>query len=265
MIKNLRPSEVLTVEKSGHVLLMGLNRPAKRNAFNMDLLRALGNAYYVLDTDDDLRCGVLYGNGDNFTGGLDLADVLPQIVDDNVDWAEDELNPVSTTGPARTTPVVAAVHGWSMTIGIELLLAADVRIAAANAQFAQLEVQRGIFPLGGATYRLPREAGWGNAMRWLLTGDPFDAHEALRLGLVQEVVETGQQLSRAIELAHRISEQAPLGIRATMASARLALTDGEVVAGDAIRDELRRISTSDDAKEGMLSFMERRRAQFTGR
>ncbi|MET8425242.1 enoyl-CoA hydratase-related protein [Nocardia sp. NPDC004860] len=152
-----------------------------------------------------------------------------------------------------------------MTIGIELLLAADIRIAAANAQFAQMEVQPGIFPLGGATYRLPREAGWGNAMRWLLTGDPFDAGQALRLGRVQEVVETGRQLTRAIELAHRISAQVLLGIQTTLASAHLALTDGEVAAGDAIRDQLRRISVSDDAKEGMLSFIERRPAQFTGR
>ncbi|MEV0297833.1 crotonase/enoyl-CoA hydratase family protein [Nocardia sp. NPDC050710] len=242
-----------------------MNRPSKRNAFNMDLLHALGNAYYVLETDDQLRCGVLYGHGANFTGGLDLADVLPQITDSSVDWAEDELNPVSTTGPARTTPVVAAVHGWSMTIGIELLLAADIRIAAADSQFAQMEVQRGIFPLGGATFRLPREAGWGNAMRWLLTGDPFDANEALRLGLVQEIVEPGRQLDRAVELAERISEQAPLGIKATMASARLGVTEGEVVEGDAIRDVLRRLVKSEDAQKGMLSFLERRPARFTGR
>src|SRR3984885_13624400 len=95
--------------------------------------------------------------------------------------------PTDGTRCAWTTPLVAAAHGWCMTLGIELLLAADVRIAATGTRFAQLEVQRGIYPFGGATLRLPREAGWGNAMRWLLTGDEFDAAEAHRIGLVQQV------------------------------------------------------------------------------
>ena len=191
--------------------------------------------------------------------------MLPQIAAGERDWAENELNPVGTTGPARTTPLVAAAHGWCMTIGIELLLAADVRIAASNTRFAQLEVQRGIFPLGGATYRLPREAGWGNAMRWLLTGDEFDAEEATRLGLISEIVEPGTQLERALALAERISSRAPLGVKATLASARLALEQGETVAGEALRPGVAELMSSTDAEEGMLSFIERREAKFTGR
>lgn len=256
---------VLTLETRGHVLLMGLNRPAKRNAFNAELLRALGRAYHQLENDDDLRCGVLFGHGEHFTGGLDLADALPRIADDNEDWAPDELNPLATTGPRRTTPIVAVAHGACMTIGIELLLASDVRIAAADTRFAQMEVQRGIFPLGGATYRLPREAGWGNAMRWLLTGDQFDSTEALRLGLIQEIAEPGTELDVAVALAERISEQAPLGIKATMRSAELAMTESEAEAGGQIRDELRALLGSSDAQEGMLSFIERRPARFTGK
>lgn len=256
---------VLTLDRQGHVLLMGLNRPAKRNAFNADLLRALGKAYHQLENDDDLRCGVLFGHGEHFTGGLDLADALPRIADENEDWADDEFNPLGTTGPRRTTPVVAVAHGACMTIGIELLLASDVRIAAADTRFAQMEVQRGIFPLGGATYRLPREAGWGNAMRWLLTGDQFDSAEALRLGLIQEIHNPGTQLDRAVALAHRIAEQAPLGIRATMRSAEVAMSDGEAEAGSQIRNELRSLLSSADAQEGMASFVERRPARFIGR
>jgi enoyl-CoA hydratase/carnithine racemase len=258
-------SSPLTVERDGHVLLLGLNRPHKRNAVNVELLRALGRAYHQIQTDDEVRCGVLFAHGEHFTGGLDIADVLPQMADQSIDWAADELNPVATTGPVRTTPIVAAVHGWCMTIGIELLLAADVRVAASDSRFAQIEVQRGIFPLGGATYRLPREAGWGNAMRWLLTGDTFDAAEAFRLGLVQEVVEPGQQLKRALELARRISAQAPLGIKETMASAHRGLASGERNAGQRIRDDLGKLIGSEDAKEGMMSFIERRPAVFTGR
>jgi enoyl-CoA hydratase len=254
----------ITVERSGHVLLMGLNRPAKRNAFTTDMLQQLGRAYFELESDEALRCGVLFAHGEHFTGGLDLADVLPQIADGERDWAEDELNPLGTTGPGRTTPVVIAAHGWCLTIGIELLLAADLCVASSDTRFAQVEIQRGIFPLGGATFRLPRVAGWGNAMRWLLTGDEFDAEEAMRLGLVQEVVEPGAQLERAVALARRISAQAPLGVKATIASARRALHEGEPAAAAALRPSVVELMGSEDAREGMLSFIERRPANFTG-
>ncbi|HEY7932527.1 MAG TPA: crotonase/enoyl-CoA hydratase family protein [Solirubrobacteraceae bacterium] len=256
---------VLTVERDGHVLMMGLNRPQKRNAFNVELLQALGGAYHELDRDDDLRCGVLFAHGEHFTGGLDLAEVLPRMAEQSLQWQERELNPLATTGPLRTTPVVAAAHGWCMTIGIELLLAADIRLGASDARFAQLEVQRGIFPLGGATYRLPREAGWGNAMRWLLTGDQFNAEQALRLGLIQEITEPGELLDRAVSIAKRISAQAPLGVREIIASAYRALPEGEREAGARLRTDVLGLIDSEDGKEGMLSFLERRPAVFAGK
>ena len=104
------------------------------------------------------------------------------------------------------------------------MLACDVRVAARDTRFGQIEIKRGIYPVGGATLRMPRELGWGNAMRWLLTGDELGAEEALRIGLVQELVEPGEQLERALALGERIAAQAPLGVRATLASARLALS-----------------------------------------
>jgi enoyl-CoA hydratase len=122
--------------------------------------------------------------------------------------------------------VIAAAQGWCMTLGIELLLAADIRLATTDARFAQLEIQRGIYPFGGATIRLPREAGWGNAMRWPLTGDEYDATEAHRIGLIQEITEPGAHLARAVELAESIATRsAPLGVRATLSSARRALDE----------------------------------------
>src|SRR5438132_6618521 len=171
----------VTVERRGHVLLMGLNRPAKRNAFNLAMIDQLAGAYYDLETDDDVRCGVLFAHGDHFTGGLDLAEVGPLIREGRLDLS----------GPGRrdpwrkdgywTTPVVVAVQGWVMTLAIELLLAADIRIAASDSRFAQLEINRGIYAFGGATIRLPRGAGWGNAVRWLPTGEEYAAAEAHRL------------------------------------------------------------------------------------
>jgi enoyl-CoA hydratase/carnithine racemase len=159
---------------------------------------------------------------------------------------------------------VCAVQGICFTIGIELMLATDVRVAARDTRFGQIEVRRGIYPVGGATIRMPREIGWANAMRWLLTGDELTADEALRVGLIQEVVEPGRQLERAVELAERIAAQAPLGVRATLASSRLALDD-EAEAAERLLPDLAPILGSDDAREGLQSFLERRPARFTGR
>ncbi len=122
------------------------------------------------------------------------------------------------------------------------------------------------FLFGGATIRLPREVGWGNAARrYLLTGDEFDAAEALRIGLVQEVVEPGQQLTRAIELAQVVSAQAPLGVRATLKSAHLAIDEGEEVAARQFLPALQAILQSEDIKEDVQSFIERRQGNFQGR
>ena len=113
-----------------------------------------------------------------------------------------------------------------MTLGIELLLAADIRSARSDVRFAQLEIQRGIYPFGGATIRLPREAGWGNAMRWLLTGDEYDAAEAHRIGLVQEVTEPGSSSIAPSNSPRHRHPSAPLGVQTTLASAHRALAEG---------------------------------------
>src|SRR3954447_7186245 len=253
------------VEQRDCVLHIGLNRPAKRNAFNIEMLEDLGRAYERLERDDGLRAGVLSAHGDNFTAGLDLAQVGRRLMAGSLDWPDDARNPWRNDGRPWTKPVVAAVQGWCLTLGIELLLAADVRIASADARFAQLEVQRGIYPFGGATTRLPREAGWGNAMRWLLTGNEFDAAEALRIGLVQEVVAPGDHLDRAVELAERIaSRSAPLAVRTTLAAAQRANREGERAAEDRFVDDVVDLFNTKDGAEGMLSFMERRPARFIG-
>ena len=264
----MAPETEVTLERRGHVLLIGLNRPEKRNAFNFALIEQLAAAYYELENDDAIRCGVLFGHGDHFTGGLDLAEVGPLVREGRLDEAFD--------GPGRrdpwrkdnawTTPLVAAVQGWVMTLAIELLLAADIRIAASNTRFAQLEIRRGIYAFGGATVRLPRDAGWGDAMRWLLTGEEYDAAEAHRIGLVQEVVEPGRQLDRAIELAETVAEKsAPLGVRTTLASAHRARIEGEAAAFERLDPDMVELFETEDGREGLRSFVERREARFVGR
>src|SRR4051812_9015995 len=253
------------VEERNNVLRIGLNRPAKRNAFNVEMLEELGRAYELLERDNNLRAGVLYANGDTFTGGLDLAAIGPRLAEGSLDWPADARNPWRNDGRPWSKPVVAAAHGRCLTLGIELLLAADIRIASADTRFAQFEVQRGIYPFGGATTRLPRDAGWGNAMRWLLTGDEFDANEALRLGLVQEVVEPGTQVDRAAELAERIATRsAPLAVHTTLAAAQRAIREGEQAAADRFTDDVFALFQTKDGAEGVRSFVERRSANFVG-
>ena len=252
-------SEPITVERHGSVLLVGLNRPEKRNAVSVAMFVDISRAWGELERDDGLRCGVLHAHGDHFTGGLDLAEWAAVFSSGRMPLADDGLDPLGVYGPPVTKPVVSAVQGICFTIGIELMLATDIRVAARDARFGQIEIKRGIYPVGGATIRMPREIGWANAMRWLLTGDEIPADEAYRIGLVQELVEPGQQLPRALDIAERIAAQAPLGVRATLASARLALAD-EAHAAARLLPDLAPIIASDDAREGVMSFLERRPA-----
>jgi enoyl-CoA hydratase len=258
--------ETVTLDRDGHVLLIGLNRPHKRNAFNRAMLTDLSLAYGLLESDDSVRVGVLFAHGEHFTGGLDLVDVGPNIASGDLPVPAGGRDPWRLDG-AWTTPLIAVAHGWCMTLGIELLLAADVRVAATGTRFAQLEVQRGIYPFGGATLRLPRDAGWGNAMRWLLTGDEFDADEAHRIGLVQEVADdAADALARARDIARTIAERAaPLGVRTTLASAQLARNQGDAAAIERLRPDVAALFASADAAEGVQSFIERRQARFQGR
>jgi enoyl-CoA hydratase/carnithine racemase len=253
------------LERKGHVLLIGLDRVAKRNAFDLPLWDALCRAYATLEREPDLRVGVLHALGDHFTGGLDLPQWGTAFSSGAWQIVDDGLDPLGMTGPRVSKPVVCAVQGTCLTIGIELMLATDIRIAAATTRFGQIEVKRGIYPVGGATLRFPREVGWGNAMRWLLTGDEFDAAEALRIGLVQEVVPAGEQLPRALALAETIAGQAPLGVHATLASSRAAIPTAERAAEARLMPDLVPIMASADVAEGLRAFLERRPGRFTGR
>jgi len=257
----------LSIERRGAVLLMGLDRAAKRNAFDLALYSALSSALGALERDPALRCGVLFAHGEHFTGGIDLPQWTPFFREGrSAPLPEDGLDPLCLDAArTRTKPVVMAVQGYCYTIGIELLLAADIRIAAESTRFAQIEVKRGIYPIGGATVRFAQEVGWGNAMRWLLTGDTFDAAEALRIGLVQQVTATGTQLEAACAIAQTIAEQAPLAVEATLESARLTRKAAETEAIARLLPDMLPLLDTEDAREGLAAFVERRPGRFTGR
>ncbi len=259
------PYETLTVEIAEHVAHVALNRPAKLNSFDLAMLRELSEAYTAFEADPGLRCLLLTAHGEHFTTGLDLAEVGPAVARGQALFPEGGVDPLDLMDPRRTKPVVIAVHGWCLTIGVELCLAADIRIASMSTRFKQMEVQRGIMPFGGGTLRWPGVAGWGDAMRWLLTGDELDAAEAHRIGLVQEVVEGDALVERAKFLAQRVAAQAPLAVQATRASAMLALEQGHGAARAALMDQARALFGTADAHEGVMSFVQRRPARFEGR
>jgi enoyl-CoA hydratase/carnithine racemase len=256
----------VTVERDGHLLLIGFNRADKRNAADVAMLEQLALAYGELDRDDSLRVGVVFAHGDHFTGGLDLGDIVPRIGPHGLAMVpEGGIHPWGMDGSRVRKPVVLAVQGTCLTLGIELALASDIVVAADDTVFAQLEVARAILPFGGATTRFAARAGWGDAMRWMLTSDRFDAAEAHRMGLVQEVVPVGEQLPRARELAARIAAQAPLAVQAALANARLAVREGEAAAEARLPGELVRLMQTEDARIGMQSFLTRTDPEFVGR
>jgi enoyl-CoA hydratase len=254
----------ITTEVRGHILLIGLNRPEKYNGYTPTMAKQLVAAMTRLDEEDDLFVGVLFGHGPHFTAGLDLPKWTGRMAQEGDHEATEDRLDVVGLGRGCRKPIVTAAHGITFTLGIELAIAGDIVVAADDCRFSQLEPKRGIHATGGATIRFVQRGGWGNAMYHLLTSDEFDAEEAKRIGLVQEIVPAGKQLDRAIEIAESIAACAPLAVQATKASSRLFVEEGFDAAVAALAPAQKRLLASEDAKQGVQSFVERRRANFKG-
>ena len=262
-----QPTETpITVREHGHILLIGLNRPDKYNAMNLAAIEQLAQAYQHLEDAPHLRVGVVHAHGDHFSAGLDLAEVGPEVATRGPGALSGTTNidPYGLWAQKVSKPIVMALHGIAFTLSIELALASDIVVAAENVRFRQLEIARGIMPFGGATIRATQQLGWGNAMKFLLTGEEFGAEEALRIGLIQEITPVAKDTERAIELAEVIAKQAPLGVYATLANARVSREDGEKAAIEHLRATLPGVLASKDAAEGIASFLERRDGNFSG-
>ncbi len=248
-----------------HCLIMIFNRAQKYNAFSPEMYHQLARAYDQLEHDADLRCGLLLAMGDHFTAGLELEKWAPIFASGQPPQLHnDEIDPFGVQGERLSKPIVIATQGICFTVGLELLLNTDIRLSTADTRFAQIEVKRGIFPCGGATVRLPEQIGWANAQRYLMTGDEFSGDEAWRMGLVQQLEPIDNLHQAALDMVDKISNAAPLGVQASLASSRLARLKGENEALAQLFSALRPVACSEDAKEGVQSFLERRDAKFKG-
>ncbi len=255
----------ITYETDGYICLIGLNRADKRNAFDSHMIEQLSKALTRYDNNESLRCALIFAHGDHFTAGLDLMELQDKWDKGAFEFDNSQIDPWGIGGKLRSKPIVVAIQGTCFTAGIELMLNSDVVIASDNCNFAQMEVQRGIMPFGGATVRFVAAAGWQKAMPYLLTGKPFDAQTADRLNLVSEVVPNGEEYKRALTIAKEICTAAPLGVKGLLSSAQDASRNGAKAALANIHSYLPHLFYSEDAKEGAMAMVERREAEFTGR
>jgi len=260
-------SAKVTVERRGDVVLIGINRPHIHNRIDPETYAGLARAYYQYDHDPTLRAAVLFGHGDNFSRGIDVDAFQALVTSGRPRTSEREaIDPLAKTAPVLTKPLVVVVHGDTWNMGHELYLAADIRVAAADTHFGQDENTHGRFPGGGATIRFVREAGWGNAMRYMLTGDHWSAEEALRMGLVQEIAPTRDKaLEAGINIATKIAACGPLGIKTTLASAHLAIASSQAEALSKLNAQYGALYSTEDFKEGRKAEAEGRLPVYQGR
>lgn len=259
------PEGRITTEVRQHLLLIGIDRPEKFNGFTPQMFHQLGAAYRRLEDDPQLRVGVLFAHGAHFTAGLDLPKFAATMREGKPLIPNGGIDPFALGAPYRSKPVVSAVKGICYTAGIELMLATEIVVAAEGTRFSQLEVGRGVMAVGGATLRMAERAGWGNAMKVLLTGCEFGPEEALRFNFVQEVVAAGRELDRALELAAEIARQAPLAVQATLRNVRRAWLEGPGAAISDFVPVMRELALTEDAAEGVRSFQEKRPPVYHGR
>ena len=250
-------------EREGKVAVLTLDRPEKLNAMNMEMYREISARLAEIDSDDSIWVGIITGAGDRaFTAGADLVTVHDPD-DVQTGWSAVRAQRFDL-GLEVQKPLIAAVNGYCLAGGLELALLCDIRIASDRAQFGTPEVKWNLLHGFGAQL-LPSIIGLSNAMNMLLTGRLIDAREALRLGLVQEVVAPDQVLARAREVAEEICRNGPMAVRITK---ELVLRSRDLTLADGVRYYqalVRTIEASEDLTEGTRAFAEHRIPDFKNR
>ncbi len=263
-------NEHLLVEQVGHTLVVTMNRPEAKNALSSAMLAGMVDAWERLNSDDDLRCAILTGAGGSFCTGMDLKAAAndnnaPNPYADR--WkADPDLHWKALLRHLRLRkPLIAAVEGYAVAGGTEILQATHLRVAGESATFGVFEARRGLFPVGGSTVRLQRQIGYTNALEMLLTARAYTAAEALSIGLIGHVVPDGRALAKAHELADLICANGPLAVEAILRSVQETAGMPEA---DALAREFEigwPIFATDDAKEGPRAFAEKRAPKWQRR
>ncbi len=246
----------------GHRALITINRPEARNAVNADVASGIDAAIDRLEDDDSLWVGILTGVPPVFCAGADLKEI-------NAGRFAALSTPLGGFGGItrknRTKPIVAAVDGPALAGGTEIALACDLIVASANATFGLPEVKRSLAAAAGGLFRLPRRLPFNVAMEMTLTGDPIDAARAHHFGLVNVLCEAGEALEKARELAARIEANAPVAVRASRQVVLAAMTEDEDTGWRLSAEAMTTAMGSEDSKEGLVAFIEKRPPQWTGR
>jgi enoyl-CoA hydratase len=255
------------IERREHVLIVTMNRPRARNALSGPMMALMREAWDQVDADPEIRACILTGAGGAFCAGADLKAMTAAHPGDSFSSGGLDLTVIEPLlkGRRLTKPLIAAVEGPAIAGGTEILQATDIRVAGRSARFGVSEARWGLFPLGGSAVRLVRQIPYTIAADILLTGRHITADEALRIGLIGHVVDDGQALTKALEIATMIAANGPLAVQAILRTIRE--TEG-MAENDAFALEARlgmAVFTSDDAKEGPRAFAEKRPPQFRGR
>jgi enoyl-CoA hydratase len=263
----LAPANRVTVERRGPIVLLGLNRTDMYNRFDPELSHQLAKALTDFDHDDSLRCAVVFGHGDNFSRGIDVdahkASIGGAPVPDNTGL----VDPSGKTPQNRISkPMIVVTHGDCWNAAHELHLAADIRVCSADVRFGQDEASHARFPGGGATIRFVAQCGWGNAMRYMLTGDHWGAQEAYRMGEVQEIAPNKEAaLEAGIHLANKVAACGPLGIKTTLLSAHLAIDGAEQPSFAQLGKQYNGLYGTRDFQEGRDAEAQNRPPVYIGR
>jgi enoyl-CoA hydratase len=259
----------LLVERDGPVVTLTMNRPQARNAFSAEMLGRMLDAWEMIDADQDIRVAILTGAGGHFSAGADLKTMFSR--DPADEWTERFSGDADLAWKALlrnhrlSKPLIAAVEGYAVAGGTEILQATDIRVAGEGATFGIAEVTRGLFPLAGSTVRLRRQIPYAKAMEILLTGEFVSARQAERMGLIGRVVPDGEALAEARRIADVIAANAPLAVQAVKRSVQESEGLPEE---EALKVELEiglSIFSTEDAREGTRAFAEKRPPRFTGR